>query len=313
MFLLSSQFKHKLQRRRLEGTNSVSRVDERLRGGAWRVYPLRTSDPITIPVSDISERYCETMRNIFIRHVMGIEPTITGNEYDNFVVNEVITRAYEYAKRELYNRGAMKGIELKDRLDLYYNEIIDSLKSYDWNEEESLDTRLDWIRAVWNKITDQIESAIDNVLEEQPQVGADALVNAALPIIISDHFAGIQMGLTESFSSYIWMPEHAVINLRMGKKRLYHRLATVASAIFAEKLYDCPIDIGCIVYAKFNGTEDFKIKYETFNIGDLSRREFIDIRNKALHIIRQREDPGIATFCLSECPYYHVCHGTIPD
>ncbi|MHA1769973.1 MAG: type I-A CRISPR-associated protein Cas4/Csa1 [Candidatus Thorarchaeota archaeon] len=312
MFLLSSQFKQKLQRRRLESPSSISRVDERLRGGAWRVYPLRTADSITIPISDLSERYCESMRNIFIRHVMGIEPSITGNEYDNLVVNAVVTRAYEYAKSELYSRGVMKGIELKDHLDVYYNEIIDSLRSYDWNEEENLDTRLVWTGLVWKKLTDQIGSSIDKVLEEQPQIGSDALVNAALPIIISDHFAGAQLGLTESLSSYIWMPEHTVINLRMGEKRRYHRFATVASAIFAEKLYDYPIDIGCIVYAKLDGTEDLKVENDIFNIDDSSRRELIDIRNKALQIVSLRKDPGIAKFCPLECPYYHVCHGTIP-
>ncbi len=304
--LLPTHLKHRFQRR-LSSYSGASEVDERLRGWAWSVRPLKPPYDISVPVSAITQGYCGNMRNVFIRHVMGVEPGTTGREYDDYVFNYLVTEAYCHAKKEIYCRGVMSGTELKSIMDSYYNSVVEALRSLGENVVD-LKERLGWMRMVWGMITDQIETAVDTVLAGQPHIGTDELVNAALPIIISNRFVGERLGLANSFSSYIWMPERTVINLRMGRRLRFHRLATVASAFFAECIYEQPIDVGCILYANLGGTDGLELEYDIFSIDDSARREMIDLRDQALQIVHLRKDPGIADFCPPECPYYHVCH-----
>lgn len=121
---------------------------------------------------------------------------------------------------------------------------------------------------------------------------------------------GSLIGLARELSVDIYTPFNAVADLKSGEIRQFHPYTAAGYALFIEADEEIPIDYGLIVYLRMEeGRKVQRVRIRAFTVSDELRREFLEIRDDAMGIVKQGRDPGYPSRYPDYCPYYPVCQG----
>lgn len=102
--------------------------------------------------------------------------------------------------------------------------------------------------------------------------------------------------------------EVIVFDVKTGMEKDFHKLAVVGYAMVFESVKKVPVNIGCLLYPKFEkGKEIPLIKCKAFPLSDRLRKEFIWERNRKIEIVLSKRDPGKAHRCPESCLFYEKC------
>jgi len=282
-------------------------VAEDLRGWNWHQPPLEPIFDVRLGVAEIANRYCDTGRDVFWRRVMGKRgrpsPPILGGRYFHDVLVQVITRA-----KVLLYKGGVSGYRnaLKDLAEPLLPPLP-SLPDGDDQADGWVQTLMDQGRELWEFEHQRISARVREVLARQPYIHIDALVHQALPVVVEQRLDGTFLGLSPQLATdALVLAEPVVMDLKFGDKRDFHRLSIAGYALVMEALFEYPVNIGCISYARYHQNR-WLVERDAFIIDDELRQWFIEERDAKMRMVFDQIDPGLATGCVETCPYYSLC------
>lgn len=282
-------------------------VDDELRGWSWHMPPLEPVYEEFLAVYEVSNAYCPTGRDLYIRRVLKQYPKpnyfmITGKALHEIILNVIVN-----AKKNIYTHGTYNTEELLASLrsPLEINWPKD-MAFFDAARQKELIAKGTMLR---DYEQGRIVARVGEILTQQPYIGADSLVHLALPVVGEHKLDGRFLGLSQHLSTdALILSEPMIVDLKFGAPQRFHRLATTGYAMVMEALYEMPVNLGCIIYGEFkNGrllvTKDMHL------IDDELRQWFVESRDEKMRMICEEVDPGIADGCKEYCPSYNVCHG----
>ncbi len=80
-------------------------IAEDLRGWNWHSTELSPPHDIILPVWEVSDRYCETGRDVYLRHVQKINPPASEEMVSGRIYHQAMAELYPTAKRLIYTNG----------------------------------------------------------------------------------------------------------------------------------------------------------------------------------------------------------------
>jgi len=313
LYLVPDDVKRRILRRYRRRSREVV-VDERFRGWAWEHPPLDPPYDIYLPLSEIASRYCETMRDIYLRHVEHIRKPTNVKMIEGRLYHQAVTQAFEIAKRILYSEGVLTGNDLTERMNAVRDATLDKMlrevprpeivPEKGWDKDACRKNML-WL---WNTTASQIAASVDRVLSTQPYIGLDALVNTAVPVVVEQRLDGRNIGLSGHLSADAYGSEGIIMDIKTGRLRRFHRFTTTGYALVIESIHEYPVDVGCIIYCWFDNPERPTVKYDVHSIDEPLRQEFVDLRDDAMRIVYEERDPSLPQHCYEDCPYWEYCH-----
>lgn len=162
---------------------------------------------------------------------------------------------------------------------------------------------------VWEFEVRRVMGAIEGVLVKHGQVGKDALAMLAMPVAVDYRLDGRLLGLSANLSADLLMlGEVLPAVVKFGPRREFHRLAVTGYAMAAESVWECPVNMGCVIYVS-TGKGRVLVARDLFVIGDELRQEFIEARDERMRLVEEEIDPGLPAECYSRCQFYGRCHG----
>jgi len=314
MYILPDDVRRRLLRRYRRRSREIL-VDDRYRGWAWEFSPIDPPYDFQLPLSEIASRYCESMRDIYLRHVEKKKRPTTCKMVEGRLYHAAVASAVEHAKRVLYTHGKMSGSELRDVMTQVRDEIVGSMlknakvpdttdRGGQWKPAD-VGMNMTWI---WDFEINQIVASLERVLSAQPYIGLDALVNTAIPVVVEQRLDGRNIGLSGHLSADAYGSEGVVLDIKTGIQRHFHRLATTGYAMVIESIHEYPVDVGCIVYCSIRSRLQPTIKYDVHTVDEPLRQEFLELRDQAMKLIFDERDPGLPSKCYEDCPYWDECH-----
>lgn len=281
-------------------------VKEELRGWNWHQAPL---DPIyeeKLAVYEASNAYCPTHRDLYVRRVLKAKANpnyfmISGKAFHQIIVNVI-----ENAKKLIYQQGALPQNGLINAL-RQPPEISwpAEMKSLPEEQREELLTKGKYLL---NYEQGRISARVEEVLTQQPYIGADALAHLAIPVVCEYKLDGRFLGLSQHLSTdALMVSEPMVLDMKFGTPQKFHRLSTTGYALAMEALYETPVNLGCICYGEFKNGQ-LIVHRDMHLIDDELRQWFIESRDEKMRMIYEEIDPGLADNCQETCPAYRECH-----
>jgi len=273
----------------------------RIRGWNWESHPVKPILNLGFGVSELVSRYCETMRDVYVRRVLGRRPNTTPLMLKGVVYHEAIFRALTDVKRFLFSNGISTGHSIiQALLPNSDNRIAQLLKDVGVdNEGLRNDASL-----IYRFFVIQLAAEVDKALSMHPHIELDSLVFISLPSICERVVDGSFIGLGKQIRMDL-LQEGIVIDIKTGEPRDFHRLGPVGYALALEADSGMPIDIGAIMYVKVDKWP--LISYDIFELSDELRTEFLSLRDEASAIVANSEDPGRPSNCSESCPFWEVC------
>ena len=313
-FLDESVLSKKFKRLRLELNENP--IGEDLRGWNWSDKPVAPDhSDILLGVSELAGRYCETLRDIYIRRVRGIAPPPSYKMIRGLVFHDIIASCITEVKRILFKKGIVNGSYVAESLLRKTDSIVKEKISRAYERIGELEIREDEklkreSKALFKYLVIQAASSIDKILSRFPHVDLDSLVNQAVPPIVERKVDGSLIGLSKELSADMYNPPLAVLDIKTGDVRSFHPLAPTGYALAIEASEDTPVNYGMIIYVRIRDPPLVPtITVREFIISNELRREFLDIRDEAADIVYHGHDPGKPPQCPRYCPYYSICHG----
>ncbi|WP_449462187.1 type I-A CRISPR-associated protein Cas4/Csa1 [Tardisphaera miroshnichenkoae] len=282
-------------------------ISEEVRGWSYSSPPVRPpSSSAGLTVSELSARYCETLRDVYLRRVKKVQQPFTVKLARGSVLHEVIRRTVAECKRFIYAEPRASGYELIKRYEAEgFSEVISPMVGSERGEEvERLEEEA---RNLHLFLLIQVASRLDDARSRFPHAAEDSLVSAAVPSVSERKVDGSLVGLSRELSVDLYSPYNAVVDVKTGEERDFHPLTAAGYALALESEGNAEVNYGIITYLKMQGkTPSVSSKY--FVIGDEMRREFLEIRDEALEVVRTGRDPGKPDRCPTYCPYYSICN-----
>ncbi len=314
MYLLPEEVRRRLLRRYRHRSREAV-VDERFRGWAWHVPPVDPPYEYQLPLSEIVSRYCESMRDIYLRHVENRPRPRTAKMVQGALYHAVVAASIEHAKRTMYSMGDFTAQDVGAVLTQIRDDVIDGLirrarppqvtgRGGVFDRDHCRENMV-WL---WEYCVNQIVASVDRVRTAQPYIGLDALVNSAIPVVVEQKLDGRNLGLSGHLSADAYGVEGVVLDIKTGARRRFHRLATTGYALVIESIHEYPVDVGCIVYCWFKDKPPPTIEYDVHSIDEPLRQEFLELRDTAMRLIYSEKDPGLPPKCYEDCPYWEECH-----
>ncbi|MBS7612288.1 type I-A CRISPR-associated protein Cas4/Csa1 [Candidatus Bathyarchaeota archaeon] len=300
----------KLLRRELEARG----VNEELRGWCFDSPPVEPpSRSVLLSVSELAGRYCQTMRDIYLRRVLNIRPPPSIKMARGIVLHVVNRESLSAVKRLLFSSEVLSGSDLVEDLLPLSREIIDKsifeaenlLAKLDADVKNQLRTEA---LAFFRFLAVQAAARVDQAVSKYPHSNVDSLISIAVPPVVERKVDGSLVGLSRELSVDIYTPFNAIADLKTGEVREFHPYAATGYALAMEAEEGVPVDFGFVIYVQVNLSKmvpSFKLRY--FVIGDELRREFLELRDEAFEVVSLGRDPGRPSKCPSYCPYYAVC------
>jgi CRISPR-associated protein Csa1 len=274
MYFLNDIEKKYLMNHLLQISRKVGVSDE-LRGWSWYKEPLKPYHDTRLPMYSICSRYCDTARDIYLRHVQ---------------------------KEKGEPSPEMKlGSAIHEAVSSFFHAF---LEGGDLPTHEGSDP---YITSVAEYVQTEARAAIIERQTEQPYATKRDILHTSLPFLVEHKISGRLLGLSEllSVDAFDYL-RGIVFDLKTGKERDFYRLYCTGYAIVVESVYEVPIDIGCTVYVDFrNG--NLHIRKDLFHISDDLRSWWIEERDNKLEIVSTCNDPGKPSTCPKTCMYYGVC------
>jgi CRISPR-associated protein Csa1 len=312
-FLNPVDLDKRLRRLRLE-LQRVSISDE-LRGWSWDSPPVEPPlKSLYISLSELASRYCETLRDIYLRRVEHVSPPPSLKMVEGLIYHKIASEATVQVKEILFRKKGVSGYDvikmfipkIKKLCEEIIKETVDStnLKVNDCEYLDMLDKSINLYRF----LIVQAAAQIDKIQSKFKYVDVDSLVNLAIPPIVERKVDGSMLGLSKELSVDIYTPAYAVADIKTGEIRSFHKYALTGYALALEADEEVAVNIGLTIYIKMkNGKPVPSVDNRYYVISDELRREFIDIRDEAFEIVENEKDPGKPPLCPSYCPYFEVC------
>ncbi|MEM3404132.1 MAG: type I-A CRISPR-associated protein Cas4/Csa1 [Nitrososphaeria archaeon] len=286
-------------------------VDE-LRGWNYDKPPLQPlSRSVKFGVSELAGRYCETLRDIYLKRVLGLKPSLSVKMIRGTALHWAIKDAVSDVKKFIYNNPDATGTEL-------LRDLLSKAERTGWAaaskaeltinilEQKDKDQLVKECSSLYSFLIIQAAAKFDYALSKYPHAEPDSIVSVAVPPVTERKVDGALVGLASELSVDMYTPYNAIIDFKTGEVRHFHPLTAAGYALAIESEENIPIDFGFVVYLKFEKkTPSFNIRY--FVVGDELRREFLEIRDEAFEIVNSGRDPGMPSKCQDFCPYYQVC------
>ena len=304
MYFLSEEEKRLILRKLLPQAREHE-VHPDLRGWNWAQPPLAPVYEAMLGLYEIAGQYCPTGRDVYLRHVQGVRPPPNMLMVEGSLLHEALTSIILAAKRAIYNQGieclaGLKALTRPEPTGL-------GAETLTLPEREALEDKLD---TLWDFEYHRIIARVQDVLTRQPHVRADALAALALPVVVEQRLDGRFLGLSAHLSADAFVfSEPMMLDIKFGKRRDFHRLATTGYALVMESLYEFPVNVGCVVYPTFEAGR-LLIERDFHLIDDELRQWFIEARDERMRLVEEEIDPGLAEECYEPCPYRLVCHGS---
>jgi len=303
MYFLTEEEKKKLLRGVLPKSRRLDVADE-LRGWNWHMPPLEPPYGIKLALYEVANSYCPTNRDLYLRRVLGVKLQPNLAMLTGKVLHKVLSDCLTNAKKTIFVNGLKKYQILSDKMidsKAYLEEIANNL------QEEERDNLKSKIELLLTFETSRINARLQEILSKQPYIGVDALVAQTIPVVTEQKLDGSFLGLSSNLSSDAFtFAEPMILDLKFGEPKSFHRLTTTGYAMVTEAVYEHPINVGCLVYAKF--TDDrIIINKDIHIIDDELRQWFIEERDTKMQMIENEMDPGMPENCSTYCPYYSTC------
>jgi CRISPR-associated protein Csa1 len=314
MYLIPDEVRRRLLRRYRRRSREIV-VDDRFRGWAWEIPPLDPPYDIQLSLSELTGRYCESMRDLYLAHVEKKRKPTNAKMIEGGLYHKIIASVIENAKQTLYCRGKRStealGKELYDIRDDIIETMIKNVRRPEVEgrgSELNLEQCKNNMRWLWDFEANQIIATLERVLTAQPYIGLDSLVNNAIPVVVEQKLDGRYLGLSGYLSADAFGSEGVVLDTKTGQRRNFHRLATTGYALVIESIYEYPVDIGCIAYCWFRKPVPPTIEYDVHHIDESLRQDFVELRDSAMKLIFDERDPGLPAKCYEDCSYWNLCH-----
>ncbi len=313
LYILPDDVKRRLLRRYRRRSREIV-VDDRFRGWAWEVPPLDPPYDFHLSLSEITGRYCESMRDLYLRHVEKKRKPVNIKMIVGGLYHAIIASVIEHSKKTLYTIGKNSigefGMCMTDLRDEIINGLMEGARKPEVITSTSVNiatvqNNMLWL---WDYEVNQIVASIERVVSSQPYIGLDSLVHNAIPIVVEQKLDGRNLGLSGYLSADAFGAEGVVLDMKTGERRRFHRLATTGYALVIESIHEYPVDIGCIVYCWFRENALPSIEYDVHQIDEPLRQDFIELRDTAMKLIYDEKDPGLPSKCYEDCPYWNECH-----
>jgi len=282
------------------------RVEERLRGWHWYEPPLKPPFDVTLANYEVANRYCPTSRDLYLRRVQRVSVRPNDAMLEGGALHATVARFIQSARRLLYIYGAAG-----------WGEAARELREP--NLESLIRTRLDVVdippaliaraQAIWEYMFVQLQARIQDALAAQPYLDDDGLVQTVLPFSVEQRLDGSLLGLSRRLAcDALRSVETVILDLKFGEKRDFHRLGTTGYALVLESISEYPVNMGCVVYARFIGRQ-LSLERDYHLIDEELRQWFIEARDERMRMIFDEIDPGLPQQCYRSCPHLKDCHG----
>jgi CRISPR-associated protein Csa1 len=282
------------------------RIAEHLRGWHWYEPPVKPPFDVSLANYEVVNRYCPTGRDLYMRRVQRVIVRPSDPMMQGAALHAVVARFIQVARRLLYVHGAAAWGETVGPLRQTSVEAIVRMRLDVADVRENL---LSQARTIWDYMLAQFEARIQDALTAQPLLDDDGLVQAVLPFTVEQRLDGSLLGLSRRLScDALRSVETVVLDLKFGEKRDFHRLATAGYALVLESLHEYPVNVGCVVYARFNGRQ-LVLERDYHLIDEELRQWFIEARDERMRMVFDEIDPGLPEQCYRLCPYLTACHG----
>jgi len=271
-------------------------IAEELRGWNWYRSELSPPHDIILPVWEIADKYCETRRDAFLRHVMKVDVPPSAEMVAGRIYHQAIARLFPAAKRLIYSQGLGACTSLAQILMERMPEAIEDAEKQMLASGVADASRevIENLRKLWSFEVSRIVSAIYTYLGKYRYISEDSLVNHALPFVVEHKLDGRYLGLSSNLSAdAINMGGMMVCDLKTGQRMDFHRLSATGYALVYESLYEVPINIGCTVYLSFpKGHPTPHIERDFFILSDELRQWFVEERDGIQDMIFYEREPG---------------------
>ncbi|NPV62801.1 MAG: type I-A CRISPR-associated protein Cas4/Csa1 [Methanotrichaceae archaeon] len=290
-------------------------IAEELRGWNWHSTELSPPHDIILPVWEVSDRYCEMDRDVYLRHVQKVSVPASEEMVAGRIYHQAIAELYPTAKRLIYTEGL--GIctnlaqILMERMPEAVIEAEESLASIGAGSEATKNVGEN-LRKLWQFEVSRIVSSIYAYLGKYRYLSEDSLINHALPFVVEHKLDGQYLGLSSNLSAdSINMGGMLICDLKTGPKKDFHKLSATGYALVYESLYEVPINIGCTVYLSFPRNHPTPhVERDFFIISDEVRQWFIEERDGKQDLIFYERDPGKCSNPGS-CRYKEHCRSLV--
>jgi CRISPR-associated protein Csa1 len=286
-------------------------IAEDLRGWNWHSTELSPPHDIILPVWEVSDRYCDTGRDVYLRHVQKISPPASEEMVSGRIYHQAMAELYPTAKRLIYTNGLgictdLAGV-LMERLPEAVVEAEEQMASAGAKAEVGKEVGIN-LKKLWSFEVSRIVSSIYEYLGKYRYLSEDSLINHALPFVVEHKLDGQYLGLSSNLSAdAINMGGMLICDLKTGPKKDFHRLSATGYALVYESLYEVPINIGCTVYLSFPQNHPTPhIERDFFIISDEVRQWFIEERDSKQDLIFYERDPG-KCHAPGSCRYREHC------
>ncbi len=300
-----------LRRRELEKRIRSLRLSSppaKIRGWDWDSSPVRPPLNLGLGVSELAGRYCDTIRDIYVRRVLHLRPRLSFAAMRGIIYHKAISRAITDSKRFIFNSGMIPGHEVVEKLLPEAPRIVKELISdldVKLESNNEINGLLDEAIRLYKYVIIQVAGNADRILSKHPWVDLDSLVAMSVPPITEMVIDGSLIGLSQQLRVDLYSEGSVVADIKTGEQRSFHRLAPTGYALALEADQEAPIDFGIIAYVRVGKWPTFK--YDVFPITDELRTEFLSIRDETIAIISNEEDPGKPVRCPDSCPFREVC------
>ena len=278
-------------------------VHAELRGWNWREPPLLPPHDVRLGVFEVAGKYCPTSRDVYLRRVLGARASPSRAMREGAALHRALVEVLLGAKRLIYGLGAAECLSGLAELAEPQTQAV-ARSGLVGAEAELLERQ---VAVLWAFEYHRIVGRVQEVLARQPRVGTDSLVALALPVTLEQQLDGTLLGLSGHLSTdALTAFEPVVFDLKFGRRRDFHRLTTTAYGLVLESLHEHPVDVGCVVYARFEG-DRLLVERDLHLIDDELRQWFIEERDERMRLVEEELDPGVADECYEGCPYEGQC------
>lgn len=310
-FLSEEERRHVL--RKLLPESRRSEVHPELRGWSWSEPPLAPVYDVPLGVSEVAGRYCSTGRDIYLRRVVGVKAPPSPAMLEGQILHRAVADQFLRAIQIVYTHPverALQALEEVRRAGPGPDE--DVLRGVGgggglpdgWREELSAK-----VEALSEFEYHRIVARVADVLARQPRVGQSGLVALALPVTLEMPLDGRFLGLSSHLSvDAVSLFEPMVVDLKFGRRRDFHRLATTGYALVMESLHEFPINLGCVTYVAVEGGR-VRLERDFHLIDDELRQWFVELRDEMMRLVSEEVDPGLSNECYETCPCWSHCRG----
>ncbi|MDP7982893.1 MAG: type I-A CRISPR-associated protein Cas4/Csa1, partial [Conexivisphaerales archaeon] len=237
---------------------SARPVSEEVRGWSYSQSPVRPpTSRVTLTVSELAARYCETLRDVYLRRVKRVEQPFTWKLARGAVFHEVIRHTTSECKRLIFSLPSACGSDL---LSKFADEDMFPLVAKLLSRGEREKAELPDAEALAREAADlhrylliQVASRLDDARSRFPHAEEDSLVAAAVPSVSERKVDGTLVGLSRELSVDLYTPYNAVVDVKTGEARDFHALTAAGYALALESEGEAEVNYGVIAYLRMSG------------------------------------------------------------